>query len=247
LGGWSAGRKISGEVDGQVLGGPWRNDEEPRGEKRNESVHAGWHPVPPGPNQWKDKVMRRLVSYMFTSLDGYIADPDGGLDWVPVDDELMRFANEYFGTAEGIVFGRSVYQGFVDYWDRLDPADPLVSEFDVEFAGIFRGMTRIVVSTTLEQVEGKAILVKDEVPQAIEDLKRQPGRDLLLVCGPELRSTLTRHGLVDRHRVLVAPVVLGRGQPLFSDMNEPLRLQLVATKVFGGGVVMLDYEPESTP
>jgi dihydrofolate reductase len=191
--------------------------------------------------------MRQLVSYMFTSLDGFIADPDGGLDWAPVDDELMRFANEYFAAAEGIVFGRNVYQGFVDYWDHLDPADPAVTGLEIEFAGIFRGMTRVVVSRTLEQVDRNAVLIKDEVPHAIEDLKRQPGGDLLLVCGPELRSTLTRHGLVDRHRVLVSPVVLGRGLPLFSDMNEPLRLQLVGTKVFGGGVVMLDYEPELTP
>src|SRR5919109_4052141 len=189
--------------------------------------------------------MRKLVSYMFTSLDGLIADPDGGLDWVPIDDELMRFANEYFGTAEGIVFGRNVYQGFVDYWDRLDPADPAVSELEVEFARIFRGMTRVVVSTTLEQVDRNAVLIKEQVPQAIEDLKERSGGDLILVCGPELRSTLTRHGLVDRHRVLVAPVVLGNGLPLFGDQNEPFRLQLVGTQVFGGGVVMLDYEPRS--
>jgi dihydrofolate reductase len=187
--------------------------------------------------------MRKLVSYMFTSLDGFIADPGGGLDWVPIDDELMRFANEYFRAAEGIVFGRNVYEGFVDYWDRLDPAAPSVTELEVEFAGIFRDMTRIVVSRTLDEVDGNAILIKDDLPDAIEDLKRQPGADLLLVCGPELRSTLTLHGLVDRHRVLVAPVVLGRGQPLFSDMKEPLRFQLVGTEVFGGGVVMLDYEP----
>lgn len=191
--------------------------------------------------------MRQLVSYMFTSLDGFIADPDGGLDWVPIDDELMGFANEYFGAAEGIVFGRNNYQVFVDYWDRLDPTDPSVAALEAEFARIFSRMTRVVVSTTLEQVDPKAVLIKDEVLRAIEDLKRQPGGDLLVVCGPELRSTLTRHGLVDRHRVLVVPVVLGKGQPLFSDMEEALRLQLVGTKVFGGGVVLLDYEPTSTP
>jgi dihydrofolate reductase len=191
--------------------------------------------------------MRQLVSYMFTSLDGFIADSDGQLDWVPIDDELMGFANEYFEAAEGIVFGRKVYQLFVDYWDQLDPANPSVTALEVEFARIFSGMTRVVVSTTLEQVDRNAVLIKDEVPHTIDDLKQQPGRDLLLICGPELRSTLTRHGLVDRHRVMVVPVVLGKGQPLFSDMNEPLRLQLVGTKVFGGGVVMLDYEPESTP
>jgi dihydrofolate reductase len=187
--------------------------------------------------------MRELVSYMFISLDGFIADREGGLDWVPIDDELMRFANDYFSAADGIVFGRKVYEGFVSYWDGLDPTDASVTELDIEFAEIFKRMTRVVVSRTLEKADGESIVIGDDVAGAISDLKQQPGKDLLLICGPELRSTLTQHGLIDRHRVLVAPVVLGDGQPLFGDIQDLLRLRLAGTKVFDGGVVMLDYEP----
>jgi dihydrofolate reductase len=187
--------------------------------------------------------MRRLVSYMFTSLDGFIADADGGLDWVPIDDELMAFANGFFGWAEGIVFGRKNYQGFVDYWDRLDAANPSATELEVEFARIFRGMTRVVVSTTLEQMDDpKAVLIKGDVPREIEELKRQPGGDLLLISGPQLRSTLTGAGLVDRHRILMVPAILGRGVRLFAEPERLLQLRLVGTRVFSGGVVVLDYE-----
>jgi dihydrofolate reductase len=185
--------------------------------------------------------MRRLVSYMFTSLDGYIADAGGGLDWVPIDDELMRFANGYFAEIDGIVFGRRVYGEFVGYWDRLDPNTS--SELEVGFARIFRDMTRIVVSRTLDEVDPRAVLIKEDVAGAIERLKGEPGRDLLLISGPELRSTLTRHGLVDLHRTLVAPVVLGSGERLFGDLSEPARLRLVESRTFDGGVVMLDHEP----
>jgi dihydrofolate reductase len=187
--------------------------------------------------------MRRLISYMFTSLDGFIADREGQLDWVPIDDELLRFANDYFSSTDGIVFGRRVYEGFVSYWDELDPSDPSVTEHDVEFGKIFKRMTRIVVSSTLKEVADNAVLINDDVPAAISDLKKQPGRDLLLISGAELRATLTQHHLIDRHRVLVAPVVLGAGQPLFGEIADPLRLQLVGTKVFGGGVVLHDYDP----
>src|ERR671918_606685 len=128
--------------------------------------------------------MRRLVSYMFMSLDGFIADADGELDWVPIDDELMGFANEYFRSVDGIVFGRNTYRGFVEYWDHL-----------------------------------------------------------LLISGPDLRSSLTRAGLVDLHRILVVPAVLGLGVPMFRDLDGLLRLRLVGTRKFDGGVVMLDYEP----
>lgn len=144
--------------------------------------------------------MRELVSYMFTSLDGFIADRGGDLNWAPIDDQLMRFANEYFASADGIVFGRNVYDEFVSYWDGLDPNQPSVSELDVEFAEIFGKMNRIVASTTLGAVDGRTFVINDDVPGRISALKQEPGRDLLLICGPELRSTLTRLGLVDRHR-----------------------------------------------
>jgi dihydrofolate reductase len=186
--------------------------------------------------------MRKLVSYMFTSIDGFIADADGGLDWVPIDDDLMRFANAYFRTFDGIVFSRGIYEGFVDYWDVLDPA--AASPLEVEFAEIFRDMTRIVVSRTIDGLDdGRAILIRDRVPDAIGRLKREPGRDLLLICGPELRSTLARDDLVDLHRVLVAPVALGAGRRLFDPLEEPLGLRLVRARRFGARVEMLDYEP----
>jgi dihydrofolate reductase len=190
--------------------------------------------------------MRELVSYMFTSLDGFIADPEGGLEWAPIDDELMRFANEYFSAADGIVFGRNNYQLFVSYWDGLDPTDASVTELDVEFAQIFRKMTRIVVSRTLREVGDQTILINNDVAGRISALKEEPGRTLLLICGPELRSTLTRLGLIDRYRVLVAPVILGKGVPQFEEAQDLMRLRLADTKVFDGGVVMLDYEPPPT-
>jgi dihydrofolate reductase len=110
-------------------------------------------------------------------------------------------------------------------------------------------MTRVVVSTTLEKVEDpKAILIKEDIPRTIEDLKRQPGGDLLLISGPDLRSTLTRAALVDLHRILLVPVVLGQGVPLFGDLDGRLRLRLAGDpRVLDDGVVLLDYEPLHTP
>ena len=181
--------------------------------------------------------MSELVSYMFISLDGFIADAGGGLEWTPIDDELMGFANEVFSDVDGIVFGRNVYEGFVAYWDRL-PSD--ASAVDVEFAAIFQKLDRIVVSDTLDDAPGRTV-IRDDVAGQITAVKERASRDLLLICGPALRSTLADLGLIDRYQMFVAPVVLGEGVPQFGPTKVPLRMRHTATRTFTGGVVMLDY------
>ena len=182
--------------------------------------------------------MSELVSYMFISLDGFIADAGGGLEWTPIDDELMAFANEAFADVDGIVFGRNVYEGFVAYWDNL-PAD--ASRAEVEFAKIFADLDRLVVSSTLEDAPGRTV-IRDDIAAGIAAAKERALRDLLLICGPALRSTLADLGLIDRYQMFVAPVVLGEGVPQFGPTKEPLRFRHTATRTFTGGVVMLDLE-----
>ncbi len=187
--------------------------------------------------------MRRLISYMFTSVDGWIADADGSLDWVPIDDELMRFANDFFREAGGIVFGRHVYEGFEAYWDHLDADDPSVTPLEVEFAAIFREMERTVVSRTMPPDRAGVTVFGDDLVARIAELKGRPGGDLLLISGPDLRAALAGHGLIDRYRNLVAPVALGDGVPLFAPIASPVPMRLVGATAFAGGVVMLDLEP----
>jgi dihydrofolate reductase len=179
-----------------------------------------------------------LVSYMFISLDGFIADAGGGLEWTPIDDELMAFANEVFSEVDGIVFGRNVYEGFVSFWEHL-PGD--ASPADLAFAEIFAKLDRIVVSNTLEDAPGRTV-IRDDIVEGITAAKERARRGLLLICGPALRSTLAELGLIDRYQTFVAPVVLGEGVPLFGPTKEPLRLRHDATRTFTGGVVMLDHE-----
>jgi dihydrofolate reductase len=187
--------------------------------------------------------MRKVVLYMFTTLDGFIAGPNGEfLDYEPSDEE-MAFANELFDSADGILFGGRTYEGFVSYWDALDPSDETIGRADIEFTGIFRDMTRVVFSRTLDKVDGNAILIKGNIAAEVSKLKRQPGRDLLLICGPELLSTLVELRLVDEFLLLVRPLLLGRGKALFRDIPNELRLRLISTRVFESGVVMHHYEP----
>jgi dihydrofolate reductase len=179
---------------------------------------------------------------MFTSLDGYIADDDGQLDWVPIDHELMVFANDFFADAGGIVFGRRIYEGFVEYWDHLDPSDPNTTEDEVRFAEIFGATPRYVATRTLETAEPRTTLIRDDVTERVRALKADASADLALVSGPELRSELAAAGLIDRLLVLVVPTVLGSGIRHFSATRIGLRLDLGDTRRFANGVTLLDYE-----
>lgn len=182
--------------------------------------------------------MSELVSYMFISLDGFIADAGGGLEWTPIDDELMGFANEIFADVDGIVFGRNVYEGFVSYWEHL-PSD--ASPAEVAFAEIFAGLDRIVVSSTLDDAPGRTV-IRDDIAAGIASAKERAQHDLLVICGPALRSTLADLALIDRYQMFVAPVILSEGVPQFGPTKEPRRLRHTATKTFTGGVVLLDYQ-----
>jgi dihydrofolate reductase len=180
---------------------------------------------------------------MLVTLDGFIAGPNGELGSFDVDDEMMQFANRFVGAADAILFGRVAYEEFVAYWDALDPTDRSIPEGEIGFANVFRNMTRIVFSRTLDRVEGNAILIKENIAEEVSKLKQQPGRDLILICGPELLSTFIQLGLIDEYKILVCPVALGEGKPLFRDIEDVLQLRLLRTRVFNSGAVLLDYEP----
>jgi dihydrofolate reductase len=185
--------------------------------------------------------MRRIVLYMFTTLDGFIAGPHGEFDDYEPSPEEMDFANELFDSLGGILFGRVTYEQFVGYWDSLDPLDTSVDPRDAEFARIFRRTPRIVFSRTLTVVPDGTILLTDELAAQVDELKRQPGDDLALICGPELLSTLVRLGLVDECIILVKPKATGRGLALFGELGQTLSLQLLTTRVFESGIVKLHY------
>lgn len=187
--------------------------------------------------------MRKVVLYMFATLDGFIAGPNGEFDDYEPSAEEMKFANEFFSSADSILFGRVTYEGFVSYWDTLDLTDESIHQGDKEFARLFRNMTRVVFSRTLDHVPDNATLIKDNIAAEVSKLKQQPGRDLVLICGPELLSTLAQLGLVDEYRILVKPAALGHGKALFGDIRAKLPLKLLATRVFESGVVMLHYQP----
>jgi dihydrofolate reductase len=182
--------------------------------------------------------MRKLIYSMGVSLDGFIAGPDGDIDWSAPDEELHRFHNQQTRELGAQLCGRRLYE-VMSYWETAEE-NPSLGEPELEFARIWKDLPKLVFSKTLEKVEGNARLVRDGAAEEVAKLKQQPGKDLA-VGGAGLASTFMRLDMIDEYRLFVSPVVLGGGTPYFPALDERIGLELVETRTFGSRVVYVRY------
>jgi dihydrofolate reductase len=178
--------------------------------------------------------MRKLIYSMSVSLDGFIAGPQGEIDWSAPDEELHRFHNEQVREIGVHLCGRRLYETMV-YWETAEE-NPSASDYELEFARIWKGLPKIVFSKSLQEVEGDARLLRDGLADEVAKLKEQPGKNLA-VGGAGLASSCMELGLIDEYRLFVSPVVLGGGTPYFPALEERIDLELVETRTFGSRVV----------
>jgi dihydrofolate reductase len=182
--------------------------------------------------------MRKLIYSMGVSLDGFIAGPEGEIDWSAPGEELHRFHNEQMREVGAHLCGRRLYEEML-YWESADQ-DPSTAGAVLEFARIWQQVPKIVFSNTLDQVEGNARLASGGVAAELAKLREQPGKDLA-VGGAGLAAACTRAGLIDEYRLFVSPVVLGGGTPYFPALDERIELELLETRTFGSRVLYLRY------
>jgi dihydrofolate reductase len=176
--------------------------------------------------------MRNIVVTEFLSLDGIMENPAWTFPYW--NDEIASFKGEESTATDALLLGRVTYQGFAAAW----PESP------DEGAAFFNNVRKYVVSTTLNTVEwNNSTLINANIVEAITNLKQQEGQDITVHGSATLVQTLMQHNLVDRYRLLVYPVVLGKGKRLFVE-GTTATLKLVETRTFSSGVTALIYEPE---
>jgi dihydrofolate reductase len=175
--------------------------------------------------------MRKLVVTEFLSLDGVMENPAWTFPYW--NDEIATFKGEETSANEALLLGRVTYQGFAAAWPNSKD----------EGAAYFNNARKYVVSTTLDKVEwNNSVRIKDNIVAEIAKLKQQDGADLVVHGSATPVQTLMQHDLVDRYRLLVYPVVVGKGKRLFQE-GTTAKLNLVETRSFSSGVAALIYEP----
>ncbi len=184
--------------------------------------------------------MRKLFSFNMVTLDGFFEGPDHDINWHNVDGEFNDFAVNQLSEVDTLLFGRVTYQLMASYWPTPSAItdDPIVAD-------LMNRLPKIVFSKTLGKAEWtNTRLIKDHIAEEILKLKQQPGKDLALFGSANLISTLMQLDLIDEHRIMINPVILGSGNPLFKRAKDKLNLRLLKTRAFGNGNVLLCYQPD---
>ena len=194
--------------------------------------------------------MRKVIVSMNVTLDGFMAGDNGTLDWhFPLwNDEMTRHIADQLQTVDTILLGRMSYQVMAQYWPYAD-CHNMHSPAQMDFANRMNNYTKILFSRTLRKGSWKNThIIRSRIKEQILEMKQQPGRDMIIFGSGSIVQTFTRLGLVDEYRLWVHPVILQNGMPLFRDKRPGTHLQLLRTKTFSTGVVVLYYKavPQGT-
>ncbi len=182
--------------------------------------------------------MRKVIAAFNMTIDG-ICDHTAGIP----DDEIHQHYADLLSNAGIVLYGRITYQ-LMEYW-RGVADNPTGNRSIDNFAQIMDNTPKLVFSKTLKSVDWKsAKLANRSLEDEVAELKQQPGKDIFVGCR-SLIIQLMKLNLIDEFQLCIYPVVAGGGLPLFENMHERTILKLTKTKVFGGGAVILYYQPDN--
>lgn len=185
--------------------------------------------------------MRKLIFFMHTSLDGFVAGLNGEMDWIKVDDAMFDFVGTMTDQADTALYGRITYQMMESYWPTAGEK-PNASKHDKEHSIWYNKVSKIVLSKTIKNNEqNNTKVISENISENINKLKQQDGRNILIFGSPSASNAILNKGLVDEFWIFVNPVLLGQGIPLFKDIAASVKLSLIETKTFDIGVIALHY------
>jgi dihydrofolate reductase len=185
--------------------------------------------------------MGKIVATEYVSLDGVVEAPGGGEDFehagwsfeVDRGEEFEKFKLDETLNAEALLLGRVTYDGFAAVWPSMEG----------ELADKFNAMPKYVVASTLEDPEwNNSTVLEGDVVEEVSRLRQATGGDIVVHGSPQLVQTLLEHDLIDELRLMVFPVVLGKGKRLFGETSDKKRLRLTDSRTVGDGIAILVYE-----
>jgi dihydrofolate reductase len=188
--------------------------------------------------------MRKIISFMHMSLDGFVAGPNGEMDWIKVDQDIFDHVGRRIGSTDSALYGRVTFQMMEGYWPTA--ADkPNASRHDIEHSKWYATARKIVLSKTLKGADFvNTEIIDGKISDRIMEIKKSSGGgsdEILLFGSPTATHSLAAFNLIDGYWLFVNPIILGRGIPLFSGIKDRIKLDLQSTQRFACGVTELNY------
>jgi len=185
--------------------------------------------------------MRKIISFMHISLDGFVAGPNGELDWAKVDEEIFDHVGNRISKGDTALYGRVTYQLMESYWPTA--ADkPNASKHDIEHSKWYSKVHKVVLSKTMKDAKlTNTTIISDNLSHRINEIKQQGDSEILLFGSPTATHSLIQLNLIDGYWLFVNPIILGQGIPLFVDIKDKIKLKLLTTRQFTSGVTELNY------
>jgi dihydrofolate reductase len=188
--------------------------------------------------------MRNLIFFMHTSLDGFVAGPQGEMDWIKFDDSLFDFVATMTAEADTALYGRVTYEMMQSYWPTA-AQKPNATRHDKEHAAWYSKVSKVVLSKTMSDTGlHNTTVIGSHLSERINQLKEADGKNILIFGSPETSRSLLKEGLIDAFWLFVNPIILGQGMPLFKGIIKTTKLKLTANKTFPCGVIALHYKKE---
>ena len=179
---------------------------------------------------------------MHVSLDGYVAGPNGEMDWIHVDEDMFEFAGKRTYEADTALYGRVTYQMMDSYWPTAGD-QPHATRHDIEHSKWYNKVEKVVLSRSMQgQNLPKTKIIGQEISREINELKNKAGKEILIFGSPTAVHTLMKENLIDDYWLFINPVVLEQGIPLVRGAKDRIKLSLIETHSFASGVVCLHYE-----
>ena len=188
--------------------------------------------------------MRKLKLQMQLTLDGFVAGPNGEMDWMNHnwDDELNQYVGKITEPVDGILLGRKLAEGFIPYWTAVaeDPKNP-----ENEAGKFFRDTQKIVFSNTFAISPWEnTVVASGDLAAKVAQLKAEEGGDLIVYGGGSLVSSLIRANLIDTYYLMISPVAIGKGMTVFASLEKQFDLVLIESRSFACGINLLCYAPK---
>lgn len=187
--------------------------------------------------------MRKLIASIFLSLDGFVSSESGDVGWVinNFNDQMGKYAGDLMESMDTVVLGRVTYELMSGHW-------PSQTEASSPGANRMNNTPKVVFSRTLKKAEwGKydnATIVNEGAAEKVAKMKQQPGKNMVIYGSANLVQGFTQMGLIDEYQLLVHPILLGAGKPLFPALPKAVSLKLIRTESFKNDVVVLYYQPK---